>query len=169
MRSRYGSRPSLEQYQANILPLVTPLAMDPAHPFPFISNLSLNLLVALRYRDEEEPMMNRVKVPLGSGVPRFLRIDGGTQNDIFAYRAILSAHEGQARMRIGRTVIPQGNIELSTGLVGNNIVLRDNYYNKRAIIGKMDLKSKSTWIEQGAPFFSIVLLDEKGDVLWSAE
>ena len=66
-----------ESYQVNILPLVTPLAMDPAHPFPFISNLSLNLLVALRYRDDEEPMMNRIKVPLGSGVPRFLRFDGG--------------------------------------------------------------------------------------------
>ena len=66
-----------EVYLANILPLVTPLAMDPAHPFPFISNLSLNLLVTLRYRDEEEPMMNRIKVPLGSGVPRFLGINGG--------------------------------------------------------------------------------------------
>jgi len=65
-------------YQANILPLVTPLAMDPAHPFPFISNLSLNLLVTLRYRDEEVPLMNRIKVPLGSGVPRFLCFDGGT-------------------------------------------------------------------------------------------
>ena len=61
-------------YEKNILPLVTPLAMDPAHPFPFISNLSLNLLVSLRYADEEEPIMNRIKVPLGSGVPRFLKI-----------------------------------------------------------------------------------------------
>ena len=33
----------------NIFPLVTPQATDPAHPFPFISNLSLNLLVTLRY------------------------------------------------------------------------------------------------------------------------
>jgi len=64
-------------YLDNILALVTPLAMDPAHPFPFISNLSLNLLVTLRYRGEEEPLMNRIKVPLGSGVPRFLQIDGG--------------------------------------------------------------------------------------------
>ena len=36
-------------YCTNIFPLVTPQAMDPAHPFPFISNLSLNLLVTLRY------------------------------------------------------------------------------------------------------------------------
>ena len=99
----------------------------------------------------------------------FLRIDGGTHHDIFAYRAILSAHEGQATMRIGRIVIPQGNIELSTSLVGNNIVLRDNHYNKRAIIGKMDLKSKNTWIEQQSPYFSIVLFDEKNNIIWSAQ
>ena len=36
-----------QYYITNIFPLVTPLAMDPAHPFPFISNLSLNLLVSL--------------------------------------------------------------------------------------------------------------------------
>jgi len=99
----------------------------------------------------------------------FLRIDGGTHHDIFAYRAILSAHEGQAKMRIGRIVIPQGNIELSTSLVGNNIVLRDNHYNKRAIIGKVDLKSNKTWTEQGAPYFSIVLFDEKDNIIWSAQ
>jgi len=62
------------KYLKNILPLVTPLAMDPAHPFPFISNLSLNLLVTLHYRDEDEPIMNRIKVPLGSGVQRFLKL-----------------------------------------------------------------------------------------------
>ena len=61
-------------YLKNIFPLVTPLAMDPAHPFPFISNLSLNLLVTLRYSDEPEPIMNRIKVPVGSGVPRFLQL-----------------------------------------------------------------------------------------------
>ena len=60
-------------YLKNIFPLITPLAMDPAHPFPFISNLSLNLLVTLRYRDQFEPFMNRIKVPVGAGVPRFLR------------------------------------------------------------------------------------------------
>lgn len=38
-----------DYYHENIFPLVTPLAMDPAHPFPFISNLSLNLLVTLRF------------------------------------------------------------------------------------------------------------------------
>jgi hypothetical protein len=38
-----------EQFRTDIFPMITPLAMDPAHPFPFISNLALNLLVTLRY------------------------------------------------------------------------------------------------------------------------
>ena len=62
-------------YIENIMPLVTPQAIDPAHPFPFISNLSLNLLVTLNYK-EEESTTARVKVPIGTGIPRFLRIGG---------------------------------------------------------------------------------------------
>jgi len=67
-----------EYYFKNIFPLVTPQAMDPAHPFPFISNLSLNLLVTVRYPRDDEPSMARVKVPVGAGIPRFLRV--GTAN-----------------------------------------------------------------------------------------
>jgi polyphosphate kinase len=65
-----------EYYLLNIFPLMTPQAMDPAHPFPFISNLSLNLLVTLRAPDDTEPSLARVKVPVGLGIPRFLRVDG---------------------------------------------------------------------------------------------
>ncbi len=68
-----------EYYYKNIFPLVTPQAMDPAHPFPFVSNLSLNLLVTARYENDSDPMMARVKVPIGFGIPRFLRI--ANQND----------------------------------------------------------------------------------------
>lgn len=63
-----------EYYLANIFPLVTPLAMDSAHPFPFVSNLSLNLLVSVRGESEAEPALARVKVPIGAGIPRFLRV-----------------------------------------------------------------------------------------------
>ncbi len=62
-------------YVRNIYPLVTPQATDPAHPFPFISNLSLNLLVTLRYPGEEQQSLARVKVPVGAGIPRFVRVD----------------------------------------------------------------------------------------------
>ncbi|MEM9728095.1 MAG: polyphosphate kinase 1 [Myxococcota bacterium] len=63
-----------DDYLDNIFPLVTPQAMDPAHPFPFVSNLSLNLLVSLHYPKDPTPLMARVKVPLGAGVPRFIRV-----------------------------------------------------------------------------------------------
>jgi polyphosphate kinase len=65
-----------QHYFKNIFPLVTPQAMDPAHPFPFISNLSLNLLVTLRYPGDTDPSMARVKVPVGTGIPRFLPLAG---------------------------------------------------------------------------------------------
>jgi len=66
-----------EYYSENIFPLVTPLAMDPAHPFPYISNLSLNLLVTLKFPHEAQLTLARIKVPVGSGVPRFLRFGSG--------------------------------------------------------------------------------------------
>ncbi|HEY2387698.1 MAG TPA: polyphosphate kinase 1 [Candidatus Binatia bacterium] len=68
-----------DHYMRNVFPLVTPLAMDPAHPFPFISNLSLNLLVTVRYPKDSEQMLARVKVPVGTGIPRFFPTRDGTQ------------------------------------------------------------------------------------------
>ncbi len=65
-----------KQYLENIYPLVTPQAHDPAHPFPFISNLSLNLLVSLRHPDGSPAPLARVKVPVGSGIPRFMQLPG---------------------------------------------------------------------------------------------
>jgi len=63
-----------EYYVRNIFPLVTPQAMDPAHPFPFVSNMSLNLLVSLRYENDTESLLARVKVPVGGGTQRFMRV-----------------------------------------------------------------------------------------------
>ena len=65
-----------DEFIANIFPLLTPLAMDPGHPFPFISNLALNLLVSLRYPGGSANHYARVKVPMVKGMaPRFLRIE----------------------------------------------------------------------------------------------
>jgi polyphosphate kinase len=62
-----------QHYLKNIFPLVTPLAMDPAHPFPFVSNLSQNLLVTVRDSQGGDQLIARIKVPLGAGIPRFIR------------------------------------------------------------------------------------------------
>jgi len=66
-----------EQYVRNIYPLVTPQGTDPAHPFPFISNLSLNLLVYIRQEEDVSPFLARVKVPVGKGISRFLWLRDG--------------------------------------------------------------------------------------------
>ncbi len=61
-------------FQENIYPLLTPQGMDPAHPFPFISNLSINLLVVTKYQHDDHPFLNRIKVPTGVGIPRFIQV-----------------------------------------------------------------------------------------------
>ncbi len=64
-------RTYLHQYfDDNIFPVLTPLAVDPSHPFPYISNLSLNLGVVVRDPDTEEEHFARVKVP--GVLPRFV-------------------------------------------------------------------------------------------------
>ena len=66
-----------EFYYQNIFPLLTPQSIDPAHPFPFISNLSLNLLVSLCYPKTKQCSLVRIKVPVNAGTPRFIRIGKG--------------------------------------------------------------------------------------------
>lgn len=64
-------RSYLQQYfEEHIFPVLTPLAIDPSHPFPYISNLSLNLAVLVRDPDTDEELFARVKVP--SVLPRFV-------------------------------------------------------------------------------------------------
>jgi len=62
------------EFIQNVYPLLTPQAMDPAHPFPFVSNLSINLLVTVRYSGDETPSLARVKLPVGLGIPRFVQV-----------------------------------------------------------------------------------------------
>lgn len=62
-----------QYYLNNIFPLVTPQVIDPAHPFPFISNLSLNILVEIQ-TPKDDPVLARVKVPIGAGVARFIKL-----------------------------------------------------------------------------------------------
>ncbi len=50
-------------FQTNLFPVLTPLAVDPGHPFPFMSNLSLSLGVTLRMPDGDERLFARIKVP----------------------------------------------------------------------------------------------------------
>ena len=57
-------------FHSKIFPVLTPLAVDPSHPFPYISGLSLNLAVVVGQPDSESELFARVKVP--SNLPRFI-------------------------------------------------------------------------------------------------
>ncbi len=57
-------------FEEHIFPVLTPLAVDPSHPFPYISNLSLNLAVVLKDPAREIELFARVKVP--KSLPRFV-------------------------------------------------------------------------------------------------
>ncbi|AFY67819.1 polyphosphate kinase 1 [Geitlerinema sp. PCC 7407] len=59
-------------FEEQIFPVLTPLAVDPSHPFPYISNLSLNLAVVIKDAQTEEEHFARVKVP--SVLPRFVEL-----------------------------------------------------------------------------------------------
>ncbi|MFM2062471.1 MAG: hypothetical protein RLZZ507_2141 [Cyanobacteriota bacterium] len=68
-------------FKEQIFPVLTPLAVDPSHPFPYISNLSLNLAVVVKNPETEEEFFARVKVP--SVLPRFIPLPSelGIQNN----------------------------------------------------------------------------------------
>jgi len=94
----YDSLEAIEQkrlrdfYYDNIFPLVTPQVSDPAHPFPFVSNLSLNLLVSLNPAKEDPPLLARIKVPVGSGTPRFIEVPGDGPERTFVPLESVIAH-----------------------------------------------------------------------------
>lgn len=59
-------------FEEQIFPVLTPLAVDPSHPFPYLSNLSLNLAVVMREPETDKELFARVKVP--KVLPRFLSL-----------------------------------------------------------------------------------------------
>jgi polyphosphate kinase len=61
-----------EYFRDQVFPVLTPLAVDPAHPFPYISGLSLNLAVSVRDPETGAPRFARLKVP--NNVPRFIPV-----------------------------------------------------------------------------------------------
>ena len=83
-----------DYFRAHIFPVLTPLAVDPAHPFPYISSRSLNLAVAVRDPDGGPELFARVKVP--NNVPRFVQVERDAPGERFLpVEDLIAAHLGQ--------------------------------------------------------------------------
>jgi polyphosphate kinase len=80
-----------EYFHSKIFPVLTPLAVDPGHPFPYISGLSLNLAVTVRDPDSAIERFARVKVP--NNVPRFVVVrQTAEQAEFLPLEDLIGAH-----------------------------------------------------------------------------
>jgi polyphosphate kinase len=78
-------------FSEKIFPVLTPLAVDPAHPFPYISGLSLNLAVTVRDPDSRIERFARVKVP--NNVPRLVPVESDQDGREFTGATFLPLEE----------------------------------------------------------------------------
>jgi polyphosphate kinase len=78
----------VDVFQREIFPVLTPLAVDPGHPFPYISNLSLNLVVEVQDPSTGERRIARVKVP--PVLPRFVVMPDGER--FVPLEQVIAAH-----------------------------------------------------------------------------
>ncbi|MGD2042917.1 MAG: polyphosphate kinase 1 [Acidimicrobiia bacterium] len=77
-----------QQFDELVFPVVTPLAVDPAHPFPYISNLSLNLAIFVRNPETTLTRFARVKIP--PVLPRFVLLPDGER--FVPLEQVIAAH-----------------------------------------------------------------------------
>ncbi|OZM74198.1 RNA degradosome polyphosphate kinase [Amycolatopsis antarctica] len=83
-------------FSEQIFPVLTPLAVDPAHPFPYISGLSLNLAVTVRDPEGGTERFARVKVP--NNVPRLIRVEQQRSGQVATFlplEELIAAHLGE--------------------------------------------------------------------------
>jgi polyphosphate kinase len=80
-----------EYFRAMVFPMLTPLAVDPGHPFPYISGLSLNLAVLVRDHDSSTQHFARVKVP--NNVARFVVVSqNAVEAEFLPLEDLIAAH-----------------------------------------------------------------------------
>ena len=61
--SRSQKRKADHFFKSKLFPILTPMAVDPLHPFPLISTLSLSLAIKLFIKNKKEPLFTRIKIP----------------------------------------------------------------------------------------------------------
>ena len=79
-----------DYYNNRIFPVLTPLVVDPSHPFPYISGLSLNIGINIESTDDYDISFARVKVP--SNLPRFIRTSDTTKIRFVLIDELIAEH-----------------------------------------------------------------------------
>ena len=79
-----------DYYNKRIFPVLTPLVVDPSHPFPYISGLSLNIGINIESSEDYDISFARVKVP--SNLPRFIRTSDGSKFRFVLIDELIAEH-----------------------------------------------------------------------------
>jgi polyphosphate kinase len=78
-----------DYFEKQIYPIITPLAVDEAHPFPFISNKSRSLAIALKHPGTGEDLFARIKIP--SNRPRWIELDSSSGKILLSVKDLILA------------------------------------------------------------------------------
>lgn len=167
--SREEKAEARQKFYNNVFPLVTPQSIDPAHPFPFISNLSLNLLVTLRQGPEAEEMLARVKVPVGPDVPRFMKL--GSDFRFVRVEDVMSANidllfpkmqiVSVEKFRVTRNAVTELDEEQADDLL--NMIETELRYRKFASVVRLQVEPGMDPVHKGK-LAAELGLDEAADV-----
>ncbi len=158
-------------FRHEIYPLLTPQGMDPAHPFPFISNLSINLLVSVRYPETDHSYLIRIKIPTGTEIPRFVQI--GKNNTFILLEDLVANNlpfllpgmeiESCAAFRVTRNAITERSEEQANDLLAMiESALRDR---KFAEIVRLEVDRNMSELHRGK-LAAELGVDEEQDVYY---
>ncbi len=114
-------------FERFVLPVLTPLMVDPTHPFPFISNLSLNFAIILRRATKEgglaEKHFARLKIP--PGLKRFVKVDEDMMQNSFTSQAASDLSGMSAQTTTVRLVLIEDVIRANLGLLFPGMVVEE--------------------------------------------
>ena len=98
-------------FESDILPLITPQAIDPSHPFPFVANKGIGVIFRLKRGKRQADLIEMVLIP--SGAPRFVRVPGTRWYEQLMHIDVNREKWGEAQTTVQLTDLKPGRYELT--------------------------------------------------------